>query len=206
MKWKIIEKTQLKKCSDGTYKDWKEVLAIESDRRCVYCAIRDNRLGGLRIFHVEHHKPKSLFKDLINDYFNLYYACPICNCFKGNSWFEAEEADWSIKHYPSPSQYNYTEFFDVDFLSFKISGKHIAGKFLVERLHLNRRHLIRERRREHTKDDLKELNNRLEDLIESLAKHGLIDLLKELTKSINRVTSLQNEEEDIALYSPEELR
>lgn len=148
--WRIINKKHDYRPSDGTYKDWKPHLRKESACRCVYCSIHDARFGGQRNFHVEHFKPKSnkkftAFAALENDYDNLYYACAVCNTFKSNSWFDTKDGDWTIKHFPDPSKYDYCDFFEIN-EGFYLIGNHFVGKFLVVRFHLNREHLVRERK------------------------------------------------------------
>lgn len=148
--WRIINKEHDYRPIEGTYEDWKPHLRRESECRCVYCTLHDSRFGGQRNFHVEHFKPKTnkkfpAFAALENNYDNLFYACAVCNTFKSNSWFDVTEGDWTAKHFPDPSKYDYCNFFEIndDFL---IIGTNLVGKFLVARFHLNRAHLVRERK------------------------------------------------------------
>lgn len=74
MNWKRIPKENSSQPSTGTYKDWKELLSVEGFHQCVYCSISEAEFGGIRNFHVEHYKPKSLpaFASLVNTYTNLF--------------------------------------------------------------------------------------------------------------------------------------
>jgi len=148
MKWKRIPKERSIQPSSGSYQDWKQEIADEGFHQCVYCAIHDADFGGIRNFHVEHYKPKSIvrFKDLRDDITNLYYACPICNTFKSNDWPSDPVDDFSIHCYPDPSIIDYCDIFVLDEQSGLVSGRYIASKYMVEKLYLNRPQLVMERR------------------------------------------------------------
>ncbi len=148
MNWKIITKDQSSQPTSGTYHDWKPRLAIEGFHQCVYCAIHESAMGGIRNFHVEHYRPKSRFIDRENDYLNLFYACPICNTFKSDDWPNDPVGDNSVISYPNPSKVDYNTLFNVDLQKGLVEGKNVASKYLQERLFLNRPQLISERRLE----------------------------------------------------------
>lgn len=147
MKWKRIPKEKSSQPTTGKYPDWKPILAKEGFHQCVYCALPDATFGE-RNFHVEHYKPKSRasFKHLENDIKNLFYACPVCNVFKSDSWPRAPKKDHSVEAFPDPSKCDYCELFELDEPSGEIAGKFLASRFLIIRLHLNRRQLVIERR------------------------------------------------------------
>jgi len=145
MNWKRIPKENTDIPSKGKYSDWKDILADEGFNHCVYCTIKEGSFGR-RNFHVEHYKPKGLeiFKHLENDFQNLFFACCICNCFKGDFWLDPQ-ADHSISAFPDPSTVDYSELFELS-SDATLNGKNIAGKFIIEKLYLNRPQLILERR------------------------------------------------------------
>lgn len=60
---------------------------------CAYCLLHEFLAGGASNFEIDHFRPKSLFADLIDDYFNLYYSCHVCNQYKGAAWPSEELAD-----------------------------------------------------------------------------------------------------------------
>lgn len=146
MKWKRIPKEHATQPTSGNYRDWKDIIASEGFRQCVYCAIHESAFGGIRNFHVEHYRPKSKFANLINDIFNLFYACAICNIFKGDDWPDEPHTDHLLICYPNPSEVDYETLFNVDVLTGLVSGKFTASRYLVEQLHLNRHQLVLERR------------------------------------------------------------
>jgi len=144
MNWRIVDKSKTKQPSIGKYSKWKEILAKEGYNQCVYCSTKDHRLGGIRHFHVEHYKPKSKFPKLENTITNLFYACPICNVFKGNDWFVLT-GNLSDKQYPNPSIYNYDNLFSIK-PNGVIEGKNKCGKYIINKLALNRRQLLIDRK------------------------------------------------------------
>ena len=143
MNWKIIDKSGTKQPGKGTYSAWKKVLADEGSNQCVYCGTKDHRLGGIRHFHVEHYKPKSVFPLLINNIYNLYYACPICNIFKSNDWYKVT-GNLNDVFYPEPSKFNYRDLFELD-TGGKITSRSRCGNYLISKLGLNRRQLVLDR-------------------------------------------------------------
>ena len=143
MKWRRVEK--------GTaappvrrWADWKPVLAKEAGWRCVYCAISEAGFGGIRNFHVDHFRPKSKFPHLSEDYYNLFYACAVCNTFKGSDW--PGEPDPATATWVSPSENDFNDMFDLDPGSGEVSGTCAATAYMTEALHLNRQQLVLERR------------------------------------------------------------
>lgn len=95
--------------------------------------------------HVEHWRPKSLYPRGENRYDNLFYACAICNAFKGDDWIKTRQPHGDIACYPNPCKTDYCDLFDESD-DFTLQGKRKAGTFLVERLFLNRPQLLIERR------------------------------------------------------------
>ena len=213
-KWKRIDKTHSLIPQQGTYQDWKPQLAEESSNRCVYCAIYDAELGGQRNFHVEHYKPKSNpeFAHLINDYSNLFYACPICNTFKSNSWFRASDGDWNTIHYPNPALYDYGDFFAEGGNAFIIIGNHVVGEFLVHKLHLNRFQLIYYRRYETSFDKFNEISENIEFILkrlETLIQNkvvGAFEYYKDIFEVMREINRLNQERSRLTFYAPDELR
>jgi hypothetical protein len=130
----------------GTWHQWKQVIADHCDGRCVYCAIPEGRFGGIRNFHVEHFRPKVKFPKLENDIRNLYLACAICNVLKCDDWPAEPAADHSRVSYPDPFLTDYNGLFVVSPATHEVGSPTVAGKYLVERVLLNRAQLILERR------------------------------------------------------------
>jgi hypothetical protein len=146
MLWFRIDKASTTPPSSGTYHNWKAILAEEAKNQCVYCAIHEGSFGGERNFHVEHFKPKSRFKALTNAYANLFYACAICNTFKGNQWPGSPGRTFSRIGFIDPSAVDYATVFTPDEASGSLNAQSAAGRYMLEQLYLNRSQLILERR------------------------------------------------------------
>jgi hypothetical protein len=86
------------------------------------------------------------FPNLENDIRNLYVACAICNVLKCDDWPAEPVADHSVASYPDPSLTNYNGLFVISSMTHEVGSQTVAGKYLVERVLLNRAQLILERR------------------------------------------------------------
>ena len=147
MKWFRIPKESSSKPKTGIrYSDWKEDLSIEGKNQCVYCAIHVNSFGGIRNFHVEHykHKAKDKFPELENEYSNLFFACSICNCFKSDDWPNDPSPKLDNNSFPDPSKIDYSDF--LFYRLFLVKSKYFTGKYLIQKLFLNRPQLVLERK------------------------------------------------------------
>jgi len=161
MRWRIIPKHLRASYppAPGTYREWKSDLAEEGGHQCVYCALADARFGGEYNFHVEHFEPKSRAPHRINEWDNLFYACPICNVFKGNDW----PMPGTPNAYMDPSKINYETQFKREKEGI-ISGVTVGAKYMVERLYLNRPQLRLERREAELHHRLRRLRTDFEAL------------------------------------------
>ena len=142
MRWRLIDKTNVKAPATGSYRSWKPKLADEASLQCVYCCIHENRFGGLRNFHVEHYKPQSIFPALENNYDNLFYACGVCNVFKSDDWpCEHQPNNYNVPAYPNPAVVDYGTFLNVNLEGYVVSDS-ITGRYVIERLSLNRPQMV----------------------------------------------------------------
>ena len=164
MKWKLIDKTGTSRPTRGGYRDWKSTLAKEGGYQCVYCCIGENRFGGIRNFHVEHWKPQSKFEELTNDFDNLFYACGICNVLKSDDWPRDPTSDFNHAYYPAPSAIDYSSFLTTVHETGHVDSATLTGKYIIERLHLNRPQLITARRTHAIVEELKKLKDQLVEL------------------------------------------
>ncbi|MEM7574174.1 MAG: HNH endonuclease [Bacteroidota bacterium] len=162
MRWTNIIKHR-SNCPEGlNYSECKPYLRLESNSKCVYCAMHENQVGGFDYFHVEHFRPKSnpRFRDLTHNYYNLYYSCPICNRFKGASWPNDPVVGNSIPSFIDPSKNDYNHIFNVDDNGL-LSGKTVAAKYMIEKINLNRPQLIIARK-------IDSLNKKMEEVIDKV--------------------------------------
>lgn len=202
MKWTLIQKGATP--TKGTYKDWKELLAKEAAFQCVYCCIPEHKFGGTRNFHVEHFRPKSSFPLLENDYANLFYACGICNTFKGDDWpAEPKANDYSFAAYHDPSKLNYSNLLKVD-ENGKVESTKFAGRYLIERTFLNRPQMITVRRMASYVRLLREAK----ELVDALYKSGgLTDEQKDAAYSfVSRFATFFDKVTHSRPYQPADIR
>jgi len=183
MNWKIVDKSKTVQPKKGSYSDWKEILANEGSYQCVYCAIKDQRLGGIRHFHVEHYKPKSIFPDLTDIITNLYYACPICNVLKSNDWFDITN-DLNDHQYPDPSNFNYNDLFNLA-RNGELESDNNCGKYIIHKLALNRRQLLIDRNFSLLLLGYKAIVNDFRDIRDELINNGSDEALDILRKLVN---------------------
>ena len=202
MKWIKIHKDPTKVHKVGTYRDWKTEIAEESSNKCIYCAIHEASMGGIRNFHIEHYRPKSKFPKLINDYNNLFYSCPICNTLKSNDWPNEPNPENDVIAYPNPSEVDYNDIFNVDEVKGVVSGKNISALYIQEKIFLNRPQLIIERRIDYI---LVELESKIKIIIGLLGKIPGDSIPKECFKNYSEITikyiELINELRNIPHYS-----
>jgi hypothetical protein len=134
------------KPTKGKWHEWKQAIADHCGGQCVYCAISEARFGGIRNFHIEHFRPKVKFPKLENDIKNLYLACAVCNVLKCDDWPTEPAMDHSLPAYPDPLQADYNALFEVSPATHEVDSSTIAGRYVIERILLNRAQLILERR------------------------------------------------------------
>jgi hypothetical protein len=161
------------------YKQYKPYLREDFSYACVYCAVHENELGGPRIFGVEHFRPKNNpaqpeFRALVTVYYNLMYACSVCNSFKREDW-PSDDPINEGKGYIDPCEHDYDDHF-VQTSDFQVKGLSPVADYMIERLHLNRRQLQK----------LREIRKREEEL-----HHKFMKLYQEVLSAIE--VSLKDE-------------
>lgn len=204
MKWRRIPKENATQPSRGKFGDWKQQLAEEGFHQCVYCAIPDAVMGGTRNFHIEHYRPKSRFPDLENTITNLFYACPICNTFKGNDW--PAEPDHEVQCYPDPSVSDYDKLFTINETTGEILGTYIASRYMVEKIHLNRGQLILERRLEILLSKERTLRSEISRLIKKLPNEKKVEPLTRYSNIVDRMLNLMEQLRIITPYQPHDVQ
>lgn len=191
MMWFRIPKESSPRPKDGkSYSDWKEHLSIEGKQQCVYCTIGIKPFGGIRNFHVEHYRPKAedKFPELEHEYTNLFFACSICNGFKSDDWKNEPSPELDNESYPDPSKVDYSEFLFMDAMQL-VDSKHITGKYIIQRLFLNRPQLILERKSFVLHEILKQESEKLKAIAVEIKKleennplvDGLITMIETAT-------------------------
>jgi hypothetical protein len=204
MHWKQIDSTVRIQPNAGSYNDWKEQIAEDCNKRCVYCSIHEEPWGGIDHYHIDHFRPKSKeeFKVLLNSITNLYYACPVCNRFKSDDW-PNDCDDLEKACYPDPSFHNYSTLFSLDEKNYNISGLYVASKYIINRLYLNRPQLVYERREFNLKLKAEVLLADARNLLEISDDLGLI---KQLSFLIIKITQHLLIRDQIRPYKLAEIR
>jgi len=206
MNWKLIYKDPKNQPVIGIYSDWKEQIAKECFFQCVYCSIHEAQFGGINNYHIDHFRPKSIFKKLENDICNLFYSCPICNRFKSDDW--PGEPNLNSISYPDPSQIDYSKLFNLK-NNFEIEGKYSASKYLVLRLFLNRAQLIMERREQIKISTATSLMKEISGLIDKVAKFDkeeAFEALKKVDSVKNKIQELSELRRQIRPYELKDIR
>lgn len=143
MKWPVLVGKTRVQPGEGGYEDWKASIATDCEGRCVYCSIREAENGGIDNFHIDHFRPKSRFATLRDIIGNLFLSCAVCNRFKSNDWPAEPLADQSHAGYVDPGLADYNQVLTVSDTDFRLSSGQVAGRYMIERLYLNRPQLIR---------------------------------------------------------------
>ncbi len=211
MYWKKINKSDTDIPQNITvYPKYKPYLREEAKSRCVYCGIHENPMGGYDYFHVEHYKPKSLdkFAHLLIEYHNLFYACAICNRFKGNDWPNDPIGDHSLPAYPDPTDIDYTDLFKV-LDNGKIVGNYIASIYMVEKLVLNRPQLIYERKERFIRETYEKAlleEDLLNSILSDVGNEKLKGLIVKYITLLNDIIKMLNKGESISRYAPLDIK
>lgn len=117
------------------YRSYKPHLQREFRRKCAYCRIADG-IKGYEGFGVDHYLPRSRYPHLAVTWSNLFYACNVCNTWKGESVSTAE------RFLPNPCEHRM-----ADHLQYRDGGIETFtphGEWLAELLHLDERSGFRE--------------------------------------------------------------
>src|SRR4051794_22205746 len=78
--------SRMRPAPTGGYLALRPYVRADFEQRCAYCLLQEIWAGGEENFELDHFRPRWLFPDLIADFFNLYYACHVCNQIKGMHW------------------------------------------------------------------------------------------------------------------------
>jgi hypothetical protein len=124
------------------HRSYKAPLQEEFRRKCVYCRISDG-LKGYEGFGVDHYHPRKGTYDpaLVAEWKNLFYACNVCNRWKGKSKSTPE------RYLPNPCEYppsvgpmaEHLHYYDAN-----VQTNTHHGAWLSELLHRPERRELRE--------------------------------------------------------------
>lgn len=74
----------------GDYQDFRPFVRADFQQHCAYCLLPELHAGGENNFEMDHFRPKWRFEHLIRDFYNLYWACHVCNHKKRGKWPDSE--------------------------------------------------------------------------------------------------------------------
>lgn len=109
-------------------------------RQCAYCLLAEILAGGEENFELDHFRPKSLFPRHQNDFYNIYYACHLCNHIKRDAWPPEALTARGI---------GFVDLCKDDFAThFQVHADGLwdgitdSGRYTIDILRLNRKHLV----------------------------------------------------------------
>jgi uncharacterized protein (TIGR02646 family) len=117
------------------HRSYKPHLQREFRRKCVYCRTPDG-LKGAEGFGVDHYQPRFKFPHLSLEWSNLFYACNVCNTWKGESVSTAE------LFLPNPCEHRMSE--HLQYREADVETYTPYGEWLAELVHLGERRELRE--------------------------------------------------------------
>ncbi len=161
-------------------------------RRCAYCLMPDDRLGGEDGMTVDHFLPESRYRDLRLAWANLYYACSVCNSQYKRDYPTLEEVR-AGKRFVDPCQEDYDDHFrlvpdPITGVLCRVQALSGAAEYSVLRLGLNRRKFLRDywRGLDYAEAQLvhrdNEIRQGLEDCKRAIQQDGPSDELHRLRK------------------------
>ncbi len=117
------------------HRSYKVHLQREFRRKCVYCRISDG-IKGYEGFGVDHYLPRSKFPALVVVWSNLFYACNVCNVWKG------ESVPLPERFLPNPCEHRMADHLQYRDRAIETYTPH--GEWLKELLHLDQRSGLRD--------------------------------------------------------------
>lgn len=171
------------------YSEYREQVMQEAGSRCVYCLIDIHGLCGDSNFQIDHLKPwrKKAWKntpmalDLKRNYHNLFWSCKYCNNKKSTHWPNENDDPSNFSCFPDPGKHDYNNFILLsNNFPFHVTGLQVAGKYMVEVLHLNRSQLIVWRKRKILLEKHEELKGRLRNIVTKNSARKSASILNEI--------------------------
>ncbi|HEY6807126.1 MAG TPA: hypothetical protein VI306_26355 [Pyrinomonadaceae bacterium] len=89
---------------------------------------------------MDHFRPKHRFPELLNDFYNLYYSCHPCNHIKRDSWPPPALEQQGI-YFVDLCKEDFATHFSIE-KDGEWSGLTKPGKYTIDKLNLNRQHLV----------------------------------------------------------------
>src|ERR1700722_19267876 len=107
---------------------------------CAYCLLEELFAGGPENFELDHFRPQSLFPSEISNYYNIYYSCHPCNRIKHGKWPSPALQERGIGLVDLCADDFPTHFQELE--DGQWIGLTPSGRYTIDLLRLNRRHLV----------------------------------------------------------------
>lgn len=123
-----------------TYQSYRGTVREDFRATCAYCLLEEKWAAGLENFELDHFRPRSRFPHLALDFYNLYWACHVCNRIKGASWPSSALQERGIGFVDLCS-----DDFDTHFTEQPDgiwAGRTLSATYTIDALRLNRPHLV----------------------------------------------------------------
>ena len=124
----------------GDYHSFRPFVREDFSRQCAFCLFSELLAGGEENFELDHFRPRHRFPDLLNDFYNLYYSCHPCNHIKRGSWPSPALEEQGIS-FVDLCKEDFATHFSVEKNGIW-SGLTNPGKYTIDKLNLNRQHLV----------------------------------------------------------------
>lgn len=130
----------------GNYVRYRAFVREDFSECCAYCLFHELIAAGPANFELDHFRPKSRpeFALLVNDFFNLYYSCHVCNHYKGNAWPSKQLEELGYGYVDLCREMFSAHFLDEEDGSWRPLTR--LGEYTAAQLRLNRQHLREIRR------------------------------------------------------------
>lgn len=124
----------------GGYRSFRPFVREDFLRQCAFCLFSELLVGGEEGFELDHFRPRHLFPELLNDFYNLYYSCHPCNHIKRDSWPPAALEEQGIC-FVDLCKEDFGSHFSVE-ADGRLNALTNPGNYTIDKLNLNRQHLV----------------------------------------------------------------
>jgi uncharacterized protein (TIGR02646 family) len=136
----IFERRARPPARQDHYDKYREHVRQDFSRCCAYCLLPEELSGGLDNFQLDHFIARSVRPDLIHDYYNLYWACSVCNRFKAAAPYPKDvSAGASII---DTAKESFDEHYQNNVADGSWHAITLPAKYTAKRLRLNSRHKL----------------------------------------------------------------
>ncbi len=174
---------------ESNYRQYKQLLREDFDCRCAYCLLHegDTYGGGFHNFQIDHFRPRTKFRELINTYSNLYYSCRWCNRAKDETWPSDEEQQRGFAFVDPCVEDLYTTHSKLNPNTGKLTARSKPGEYTIREIRLNRR-MFKKLRKERieAQEIIQSTQTRISRL--EAQRHPKLELISSLKDKVTQLT------------------